>query len=218
MWPWIPEAIGAAGSIIGAGISSGGQQGANRMNLDISREQMQFQERMAHSAQDFSERMSSTAAQRSAEDYRRAGLNPALAYERGASSPAGVMAGGSAAHMENTLRDAPNVMANALALKQLRQNMKIAKQQSDKDLQVKDAAIGKNHEEQTMLNQTRNFEFTMQPFYTRRAELENILTGLQLPAARGAAKTETALEGLGGSAAFRLFIEGLRGIRGATRR
>lgn len=71
------------GEIIGAGISAVGSfLGASKQNvanLERSREQMAFQERM-----------SSTAYQRSMADMRSAGLNPILAYKQGgASAPSG---------------------------------------------------------------------------------------------------------------------------------
>lgn len=214
-WAAIADAIA---SIAGAGISSAGQSGANRMNLDIAREQMAFQERMATSAQDFSQRMSDTAVQRSVADYRAAGLNPALAYERSASSPTGVTAGGASAHMENTMRDAPNVLATAMQLKSIRQAMQIAKQQSDKDLEVKDAAIGKNHEEQTLLNQQRNFEFTMQPYYQRRAELENLLTGYEIPGRKNQAEIDELLGKISpGARMTGQALQSILGIVGAAR-
>ena len=50
----------------------------NKANENMSREQMNFQERM-----------SSTAHTREVEDLRRAGLNPMLSVNAGASSPAG---------------------------------------------------------------------------------------------------------------------------------
>lgn len=96
--------VGSALGFIGG---QRGQADANRQNIELAREQMSFQERMAHSAQDFSERMSNTSVQRSMADYRAAGLNPALAYERSASAPAGVTAGGSQARVENTVASGP---------------------------------------------------------------------------------------------------------------
>lgn len=64
---------------IPAGMSYLGAREANRVNREIAREQMAFQERM-----------SSTSWQRAVADMKLAGINPMLAFQQGgASSPSG---------------------------------------------------------------------------------------------------------------------------------
>lgn len=78
-----PLTVGAiAAPIIGGLFARKGQKSTNKLNLQIAREQMGFQERMRN-----------TEWQAGIEDMRAAGLNPALAYSQGgASSPVGASA------------------------------------------------------------------------------------------------------------------------------
>lgn len=79
-------AMGTAALGFGASVGAGapsyfGQREANKKNVQIAREQMDFQERM-----------SNTAYRRAAYDLEQAGFNPILAARSGASTPSGASA------------------------------------------------------------------------------------------------------------------------------
>lgn len=77
----LPALISGGASVIGGLLGRSGQNSANQANLQIARENREFQERM-----------SSTANQRAAKDLEKAGLNRILAFGRPASTPAGNVA------------------------------------------------------------------------------------------------------------------------------
>lgn len=96
--PWIGAAIGAGASLLGGLMGLGGQNSANRANIRLAREQMQFNREEAQKQRDWQEnyykKYSSPIAQSA--QYRAAGLNPYLANIQ----PQGVASGAQAQSSE----------------------------------------------------------------------------------------------------------------------
>ena len=103
---------GIVGNLIGGLFGSSGQSSANQANLQIARENREWQERM-----------SNTAYQRSAKDLEAAGLNRILAIGQPSSTPAGNIA-----TMQNEKKPLQEGVAggitSALAAAKLRQEIK----------------------------------------------------------------------------------------------
>lgn len=201
---WLPAAISAGGSILGGLLGSKGQSDANRTNREMAREQMAFQERMAHSAESFSERMASTSVQRSVADYKAAGLNPALAYERSSAAPTGVTAGGAMSRNENVMRDAPQLASNALATLTMKQQLAIG--QAQEKLLAEQARnvledTHKKREESGLLDQTYRFNQINQPFETRLKQVTALMSALGITGAENDAELERKLQKLPGGSA-----------------
>lgn len=91
---WVGSAIGAGANLLGGIFGFGGQKSANKANLKIAREQMQFNREESQKQRDWQEdfykKYSSPVAQ--SVQYRAAGLNPYLANIQ----PQGVASGSQA--------------------------------------------------------------------------------------------------------------------------
>lgn len=119
---WLTAAIPAVAS---AAANIFGQERANRTNVKLAREAMDFSSAQAQRQMDFQERMSSTAYQRAMKDMRRAGVNPMLAFmQGGASSPGGAAGAAVAPRVENVLDKASSSAMHAVRLRQDLQNLR----------------------------------------------------------------------------------------------
>lgn len=122
MVPWLAAAIPAGVSALSSFI---GQERANKTNIKLAREAMDFSSAQAARQMKFQERMSGSAYQRAVKDMRLAGINPMLAYmQGGASSPGGAAGSGVAPRVENALGPAAASAMHAIRLRQDLRNLR----------------------------------------------------------------------------------------------
>lgn len=112
-----------------------GQQDANAKNMQLAREQMNFQERMRN-----------TEVQARVKDLIAAGLNPALAYQQTASSPSG-----QTAQMENALSGAATTAIQARRAKAEIDNMRATNENISADTDIKRATEANLHLQNLLL-------------------------------------------------------------------
>lgn len=107
----------------------------NQTNRSIARDANIASQGMSREQMEFQERMSSSAHQRAVADLKKAGLNPLLAANTGASSPAGSMGQVTAATVENPLEGLASTAAEIqnlkLAAKKQGQEIDLMKDQSE---------------------------------------------------------------------------------------
>jgi len=162
-----------AAAIAGGGLSLAGGLFSNKKNIDLSKDQMRFQERMA-----------STQYQRAANDLEKAGLNRILALGSPAASPAGARP-----NITNPTSEVASSAKNVGLLKAQADLLQAQARESDERRQVaasQSRLLSNQSAHQTMQNALKAYEvefFRDNPLFREMNLMNNsagqVMRGLQ---------------------------------------
>jgi len=149
-------ALGAGASIYGTAQSASGQESANDTNVMLSREQRDWEEKMAN-----------TAYQRSRTDMEKAGINPILSASQGGASTPSYQP----AHVENVNQQMPSGLSsaaqNAIAVAGMKEQIVTQKTQQ----QVNSAQAEKTLQEAIAQKLDNEVSLQSKPVAEREAEI-----------------------------------------------
>lgn len=182
--------IAAGASLAGSALSAKGQSDANKANVGLSREQMDFQERMRD-----------TQYQAAVKDMKAAGINPMVAYSQGGNAAPS----GAAIAQQNpygAFADAAGKgVQSAVAAEKLQAELDLVDSQTKKNLEdatlAKAASDNKFVEQSNLLAQQRQTE----------ANIKNIETDTLNKARSGAILEQNLVTAKGQAARARLETE-----------
>lgn len=165
--PLIGAALGGIAGMAGSAISAGSAKEVNRQQIELAREQMAFQERMANSAH-----------QREQADLRAAGLNPMLAVMKGgAATPPGAMPTLGVPDEGATVKGLKESMASAMEVARFEKDI----EQQDSNIKA-NVAAAEEKKAQTIVHKKT------------AAQLDETTRGLRIANIQSAAKTPVVLE------------------------
>ena len=184
---------GLATGLLGGLFGSSQAKKRNRMQMQLAREQMQFQERM-----------SNTQFQRAAEDLQKAGLNRILALGKPASSPTGAMAqlqdpGVAAVNSALGIRRQQQELRNLRAQERLTDQQAVREKASAAQIQSQDALqqMQTNESLQRMMNIAAQIPGTVASSDIRKLQIEGVRTEEAFYAWINGNEAEVYFRGLG---------------------
>lgn len=164
--------IGLAGDLLGGHSAKKAQQKANEQNIQLQREQ-----------QNWEEQMSSTSYQRATQDMLAAGLNPMLAYSQGGASTPNVSAATvqpEDAEAKGVQRAGDRAMATAMQMAQIRNlQSNSAKNEADATATNLDSRIKAWDEQYAASNSANRAGMTAEQYNKTKAEADKLVQELK---------------------------------------
>lgn len=179
---FIPAIIAGAGALAGgiAGglFNRGATAGANKTNIKLAREQMQFEERMVKEQNEYNSPANQMAR------YAQAGLNPNLVYQQGNSGNQTSVPSYNRADVKPATFDFQSDMAGAVnsAFNAMANSAEIRKTNADaQNKELQNSLLGSLLHQQTQTDMARLVayeQFFKNPnYFLRGKELQNLLLG-----------------------------------------